>query len=286
MRWIVGIDLLDRSHGAVRMAAWLRSHYRGDSPAEFIAVHVVDERLRDSLKVMSEVLAEARRTLASAAARCGVPDPFTDVRVVLAPSVESGLARAATEPDIDGLVIGRVAPRDGHRLVRLGSVARKMLRDLPVPVMVVPPDLDDSDIGDGGIVLATDLGETSVAAARFSVRLANELGREVIATHMDPARDVSHDLLGDRTILASWTPRRTMADVQHWVQEHEIAVGRTRLVDDSVVEGLIAIAYHEKAAMLACGSRRLGTIDRIFTSSVGTDLARLAERPVLVVPSP
>jgi len=286
MRWIVGVDLLERSNGAVRMAAWLRSQHRGDSPAEFIAVHVVDERLRDSLKVMSEVVAEARRTLASAAAHCGVPDPFTEVRVDLAASVESGLARAATGPGIDGLIIGRVAPRDGHRLVRLGSVARKVLRDLPAPVMVVPPDLGDSDIGDGGIVLATDLYETSIAAARSSVRLANELGREVIATHMDPARDVSHDLLRDRTILASPTPRRTMADLQRWVQEHGIAVGGTRLVDDFVVEGLIAVAHHEKAAMLACGSRRLGTIDRIFTSSVGNDLARLAERPVLVVPSP
>lgn len=286
MRWIVGIDLLERSNGAVRMAAWLRGHYRGDSPAEFIAVHVVDERLRDSLKVMSEVTAKARETLASAAERCGVPDPFTDVRVVFAPSVEAGLARAVTAPGVDGLLIGRVAPRDGYRLVRLGSVARKVLRDLPAPVMVVPPDLADSAIGEGGIVLATDLDDMSVAAARFSIRLASELGREVIATHMDPARDVGHDLLGDRTILAAWKPRRTTADLQQWVQEHQLAVGATRLVDDAVVEGLIAIAHHEKAAMLACGSRRLGTIDRIFTSSVGTDLARNAERPVLIVPSP
>lgn len=268
------------------MAAWLRSHYRGDAPVEFVAVHVVDERLRDSLKVMSEVLAEARRSLASAAARCGVPDPFTDVRIVLAPSVASGLARAVKGQSAEGLIIGRIAPREGHRLVRLGSVARKVLRDLPAPVIVVPPDLGDSDIGDGGIVLATDLDETSIVAARFSARLASELGRDVVATHMDPARDVGHDLLGDRTILASWTPRRTLADVEQWVQEHEIPIARTRLVDDAVVEGLLAVAHHEKAAILACGSRRLGTIDRIFTSSVGTDLARLAERPVLVVPSP
>jgi nucleotide-binding universal stress UspA family protein len=285
VRWLVGIDLRERSNGAVRMAAWLRGHHRGDSPAEFVAVHVVDERLRDALLAMSEVLAQARRTLASAAARCGVPDPFTDVRVVLAPSVESGLARAAAAEGADGLVIGRVAPREGYRLVRLGSVARKVLRDLPAPVIVVPPDLGDDEIGDGGIVLATDLHETSIAAARFGARLAGEVDRDLVVTHMDPARDVAHELLRDRTI-ASRTPRRTMADVEQWVQEHGIPAARTRLVDDSVVEGLLAVAHHEKAAMLACGSRRLGTIDRIFTSSVGTDLARLAELPVLVVPAP
>jgi nucleotide-binding universal stress UspA family protein len=286
MRWIVGIDLLERSHGAVRMAAWLRGHSRGEPAAEFVAVHVVDERLRDSLKVMSEVTAEARRAVATAAAGCGVPDPFDDVRVLLAPSVESGLAGAAKAPGVDGLIIGRIAPRQERRLVRLGSVARKVLRELPAPVLVVPPDLVDSDIGDGGIVLATDLAEASIAAARFTGRLASELGRDLIATHMDPGGDVGHDLLGDRTILASWTPRRTMVDVEHWVHEHGIPAAGTRFAEDAVVEGLLAVAYHEKAAILACGSRRLGTVDRIFTSSVGTDLARFADLPVLVVPSP
>ncbi len=268
------------------MAAWLRSHSRGDSPAELVAVHVIDERLRDSLQAMSEVLAETRKMIASAAARCSVPDPFTDVHVVLAPSAEAGLARAATGPGVDGLIIGRIAPREGNRLVRLGSVARRVLRELPAPVLVVPPDLGENEIGEGGIVLATDLDDTSIAAARFTARLASELGRDLVATHMDPARDFGHDLLGDRTILAAWTPRRTPVDVERWVRENEIPASRTHLVEDAVVEGLLAVAHHEKAAILACGSRRLGTVDRIFTSSVGTDLARLADRPVLVVPTP
>lgn len=286
MRWIVGIDLRERSHGAVHMAAWMRAHYRGAEPAEFVGIHVVDERLRDSAKVMSEVTAAGKRALASVAEQCGVATPFTDVRLVLAPSVEEGLARAAASPGIDGLLIGRIAPREGRSLVRLGSVARRLLRSLPAPVLVVPPNLVGSDIGGGAIMLATDLGETSIAAARFSSQLASELGRDLVATHLDPERDVGHDLLGDRTILASWTPRRTLADVDEWVREHAIPAARTSIADDSVVDGLLAAAHHEGAAILACGSRRLGALDRIFTSSVGTDLARMADRPVLVVPSP
>lgn len=286
MRWIVGIDLRERSHGAVHMAAWMRAQYRGTEPAEFFGIHVVDERLRDSAKVMSEVIGAGRQALASVAEQCGVADPFTDVRVVLAPSVEQGLARAAARPDIDGLLLGRIAPREGRSLVRLGSVARRLLRSLPVPVLVVPPNLVGNDIGGGGIMLASDLGEASLAAARASSQLASELGRDLVATHLDPGRDFGHDLLGDRMILASWTPRRTLADVDAWVREHAIPATRTSIVDDSIVEGLLAAAHREDAAILACGSRRLSTLDRVFTSSVGTDLARLADRPVLVVPSP
>jgi nucleotide-binding universal stress UspA family protein len=286
MRWIVGIDLRERSHGAVHMAAWMRAHHRGAEPAEFVGIHVVDERLRDSARVMSEVIAAGKRALASVAEQCGVADPFTDVRVVLAPSVEQGLARAASHAGIDGLLVGRIAPSEGRSVVRLGSVARRLLRSLPAPVLVVPPNLVGSDIGGGAIMLATDLGETSIAPARFSSRVASELGRDLVVSHSDPERDVGHDLLGDRTLLASWTPRRTLADVDAWVREHEIPAARTHITHDGVVDGLLAAAHREGAAILACGSRQLGAVDRIFTSSVGTDLARLADRPVLIVPSP
>jgi nucleotide-binding universal stress UspA family protein len=37
--------------------------------------------------------------------------------------------------------------------------------------------------------------------------------------------------------------------------------------------------------MLVVGSRQLSLAERIFSSSVGSDLARLADRPVLVVPA-
>lgn len=284
MRWIVGVDLLERSDGAVRMAAWLRENRHAEPPPEFVAVHVLDERIREAA-TMRDVEAQARRALSSAIDRSGVEDPFTDVCVVLAPSVETGLARAVVGPRVDGLVIGRIAPRMGRSLVRLGSVARKVLRSLPVPVLVVPPDLAERDVGAGGIVVATDLGETSVAAALFAARLASGLQRPLIAAHVDPSQDVGRDLLGDRTILAAWTPRRTLADVDAWVRAHDVPAHRTTLAEEGVVEGLLGVAQREDAAIIACGSRRLGTIDRIFTSSVGTDLARLADRPVLVVPS-
>jgi nucleotide-binding universal stress UspA family protein len=39
------------------------------------------------------------------------------------------------------------------------------------------------------------------------------------------------------------------------------------------------------ACAIVCGSRRLAVVDRLFTASVGTDLARVSDRPVLVVPS-
>lgn len=284
MRWIVGIDVRGRSRGTVQLAAWLRSHLRAASP-EFIAVHVVDERIRDSAKIVSEVVAAGERALADAAEHSGVDNPFSAVRVVFGASIEDGLTQAATAAGIDALVIGRIARRDGHSLIRLGSVARRLLRRLPAPIVVVPPDLMATDIGGGAVTLATDLGPTSLEAARFATRLARGLTRDLLVTHVDPYSDVGRDLVGDAAILAAWRPRATGAEVDQWVREHGIPAARTSISEAGVVEGLLEQAKLADAPLLVCGSRRLTATDRLFTSSVGTDLARVADRPVLIVPS-
>ncbi len=285
MRWIVGIDLAARSRGAVHMAAWLRANHIGEPGPEFIAAHVVDERLRDP-STTAEVTASAERSLTAAAADAGVENPFSSIRVVFARSPEDGLAAAADSADIDGILIGRAAPRAGGTLVRLGSVARRLLRRLPAPILVVPPDLDHASVGTGAAVFATDLGETSVAAGRAACRIARSLARDVVAVHLDPSSDVGRDLLGDRTLLALWTPVRTAADVAAWVRANGLDVTRAFVSHEGVVEGLLHEAIREDAPLIACGSRRLGTVDRWFHSSVGDDLARFADRPVLVVPTP
>jgi nucleotide-binding universal stress UspA family protein len=284
MRWIVGIDLDGRSAGTVHMAAWLRACHVGGTAPEFVGVHVVDERVRNSAKVMSEVIAAGERALASAAEQSGVASPFAQLRVVVAPSVEDGLAEAAAVANVDGVLIGRAAPSAGHRLVRLGSVARRLLRRLPAPVLVVPPDLTTDRIGEGAVLFATDLGPSSVAAGQFAGRIAAQTGRGLVAAHVDPDVGTARDWLGTETILAAWEPRRDIDDVERWLAEHEIPVARAEISREPVVEGVLALARSEDAPIVVCGSRRLDTADRVFTSSMASDLARFADRAVLVVP--
>jgi nucleotide-binding universal stress UspA family protein len=287
MRWLVGIDLHARSHGAVSTAAWLRAHLRVDpsqAPPEFVGVHVVDERFRESAKVMGALRRAGEEALARAAALGGDAELFRSLEVVMAPSAEDGLQQAAAEFGADAMILGRIAPRGGHELVRLGSVARRMLRRLPVPILIVPPDLERAAIAAGPVLLATDLAPDAAVAAGVAFRLARELGRPIVASHVDSLPDTNQSLLDEIWVQPPVTLRRTRADVEQWCAAQGIVPAQTLLSHGAVVDDLLEHARRVDACMIVCGSRRLAMLDRVFTSSVGTDLSRVTDRPVLLVP--
>lgn len=287
MRWLVGIDLHARSHGAVKTAAWLRAHLRADpsrEPPEFVGVHVVDERFRESAKVMGALRRAGEEALARAAALDGDAGLFSSLEVIMAPSPEDGLQQAAAEFGADAMILGRIAPRGGHELVRLGSVARRMLRRLPVPILMVPPDLERIAIAAGPVLLATDLGSDATAAAGVAAQLARGLARSLVVGYVDALPDTTQSLLDEIWVQPPLTSRRTRADVEQWCTAQGIVPAQTLLSHGPVVDDLLGHARTTDACMIVCGSRRLAILDRVFTSSVGTDVARVTDRPVLIVP--
>lgn len=287
MRWLVGIDLHARSQGAVNAAAWLRANLRADpsqAPPEFIGVHVVDERFRESAKVMSALRRAGEEALARAAALGGDAELFRSLEVIMAPSPEDGLQQAAAEFEADAMILGRIAPRGGHELVRLGSVARRMLRRLPVPILIVPPDLERTAIAAGPVLLATDLAPDAAVAASVALRVARGLGRPIAASHVDSLPDTTQSLLDEIWVQPPVTSRRSRADVEQWCAAQGITPAQALLSHGAVVDDLLEHARRADACMIVCGSRRLAILDRVFTSSVGTDLSRVTDRPVLLVP--
>ncbi|NJK31386.1 MAG: universal stress protein, partial [Deltaproteobacteria bacterium] len=78
------------------------------------------------------------------------------------------LLERAAMLELDALLVGRRARRDEDPIVRLGEVTRRVVRKLPAPVIVVPPDFGDDArdlLGSGPIILATDLSDHCIAAA-------------------------------------------------------------------------------------------------------------------------
>jgi nucleotide-binding universal stress UspA family protein len=284
MRWTIGLDLGERSRGALELASWLRSCSREPAAQEFAAVHVLDERLHSLLRTdqLNDLFARAQRELSEAIARSHLAPPVIE-RIISADSPELGIESVAAATACDAVLIGRIAPHDGRQLVRLGRVARRLLRRLPKPVVVAPPDLSSTALGRGPILLATDLGPSSVPAAAFARRLAAEVQRQIVVVHVDPMVDVVPTFWGDPVVLT--LPHRVPADVDAWAQSVELGSARTRLAEGRLVENVLDIAKLEDSPLIICGSRGLGTFDRIFVSSSGLDLARLADRAVVVVPS-
>lgn len=281
-RWIVGLDLSARSHGALVFSAWMR---RAESPAErpsLVGVHVLESWAAHYLPVGRE---EYVRSVRSVAERhmAEVGGVFDDVEVVEAARAEDGLAGAAQRGD--AVVIGRSAARESHAFVRLGRVARRVLRQLPAPVFVVPPDLSPSALS-GPIMLAVDLGESSAAAIEAAVRLARAHARPLVLAHAGEPRHA--DLLDE--LDPRWAAARELfrggveREFAAWAEAKGLGSLRRVLEFGAPPETLARIAAQEQAAVVVVGSRRLSTAERIFTTSTASALAGLCTCPVAVVP--
>jgi len=271
--WILGLDLGERSRGAVCFADWLAG------PEHTLAVHVLEMWTRPYIH--ADVASATREVVVRLAGELHVPPP-TRMTVIDADTAEAGLVRAAE--GAAGLVIGRAAGHDEQMIRALGPVARHVLRSLPCPVVVVPRDL--TSVAPGPIVLATDLDAASEAAVGFARELAARHGRELMVAHI--VEDRTSTLIDDadpywQRARESYREEREQS-VHRWMAERAL-IGHPRVTQGGVVEELSKLAAATRAAMVVVGSRRLGAIGRIFLGSTASALAGRAPCPVAVVPS-
>ena len=137
MDWLVGMDLSDKGQGALGYARWLEEAL--PESERFVGVHVLEEaELRQLLRYHH--LAELEQKAADAAERVveelGATQVLAERRVICGRSAEQALIDLGHQGDVRALVIGRQARRGEKRVVRLGRVARRLLRTLPSPVVV------------------------------------------------------------------------------------------------------------------------------------------------------
>ena len=284
MRWLVGVDLRQRSGGAVAFARGLVRHGKGH---QAVAAHVIEDHARAVLSEYdpkaAEVLPERVESLLEPLSSDAT---FRDVGSIPATAAEDGLAVAARENECDGYILGRRVPAQGRGLVRLGRVARRMLRTLELPTIVVPPDLGDDLSLDGPILLATALSESCAGAASLAAYLGQSLDVDVLATTIVPSRQALAPYLwidGEVEVSeAALRPSREAQDV--WLSEHGLGDARRSVVEGSAEAQILDIAKVSGASMIVIGSRRLTTAERIFTSSLGSDLGAFSPIPVAVVP--
>jgi len=279
--WLLGLDLGPRCSGARQFARLLREQLHMRVVGVFVSemwqyalppgeVTTVALSLRD----------EAERLLVSLNA--GKPGAAVDAtQIVDDIDAETGLTKAAREAA--GVVIGRRVTTP-NAWARLGRVARRLLRRLPAPVIVVPPELA-SDEFTGPVMLATDLSERSAAAARFAVAFARKLGRPLACVHVgQPRWDGSYGLLEPRRDELRATYREaTERATREWATRHCPDATLTYEYGDPV-ERLTALARHTRPSLLVLGSGRLGMVDRIFTGSTASSVAAIAPCAVAVVP--
>lgn len=283
--WVVGIDLHHRSDGAVRFAAWLRER----AGLSLVGVHAAPSEALDELERFegrARVQARLQTEAELALTQTGTREAFAAVEVVEAEQAAEGLARARADRSAEGLIVGRKAARDGTDLIRLGSVARRLLQKLVAPTFVVPPDLDPAQLGEGPVVVAVTPAEASLGALQVGVALAAALGRPVAFVRTINIPDEYAQIYWSGDALAEFKAQRLKVAEERtsaWLAEHGHAGPLTVRYGDEVEE-ILAAAAELRAPVIVSGSRLLSRLERLVALSVSSELAARAAVPVLVVP--
>lgn len=290
MKWIVGLDLRPHSQGAIKFAAWLSRTSTAEGGEHLVGVHVLEEaHLQAALRYhhLDELVSGAREAADMVVSRAGAEDQLDEIHVVQGGTAERSLEAARIYHHAHGMIIGRYAKREGRSLLRLGRVARRVLRHLATPAVVVPPDYDPETRAAGPVVASVNLAEDVDAAVEFAASMAERLGRDLVLVHVVPLphdygahyipkeslEKISreHQEEGERA-LADWASVRGYHDAERLV------------VQGGVTETLLDTAETKGACLLVSGSRCLSTLERLLLTSIGTELAATAPCPVAIVP--
>jgi nucleotide-binding universal stress UspA family protein len=297
-QWGIGVELAEDHLGPVRFAATLTQNRPEDLA---LGLHVVPDHQRLHPFVTHEDAVEihkrAIRHVTEVMAKEGLEGERVRVELIEDDEISRGLGEAADRLRLDALIIGRRAKRDEDPIVRLGEVTRRVLRRLPTPVIVVPPDYGqsraenqggsaDRGLGEGPVILATDLSDHAGPAARFAQELALRLDRELLLVHGTQAFHwgVSYIPAATMDQLQAQARKAAAHKLEQWAAQLGITGARTHVFMGDPAKQLLQLAYTEDAAMLVTGSRMLGPIERLFLASVSSEVAAAASCPVAVVP--
>ncbi len=287
MRFVVGIDLRAHSHGAINFAAWLREHAQTGSMV-IDGLHVIESGLLElpAVQPQVELVDDARKATQAALRARQAEAAFSSVDVIEARDVIDTLATAGQLAGTTGIIIGRRAA-EGEAWIRLGKVGRRLLRRLDAPTFVVPPDLEKEQIGAGPIICAVTLDEAGVAVAKFGEGLGEAIGRRTRLVHVIDSGDpvgVMYLPPGAWDDLQKRQREAGQAALQNWRDAAGLSA-YTLLAQGQTVPKLLTAARELDACMILCGSRKLGLVERAWSSSIGSTLAAGAHLPVGVLPS-
>jgi len=288
MKWIVATNLRDDSRGALEFAAWVHATARDAQAQPTTALSVIRDggdflNVPSGRQLMVQRIEEAAREfIAQTPAR----DAIEGVQVEVAANVATNLSETA-KAQAAALVLGRAAPRENTRLVRLGSIARRALRQLAGPTVIVPPDWTAEIAGDGPVMVAVDASASSLAALAFAEALATAVARPLLAVQAIQGLDGLGTAFLPAAEVASSREQhrqREIDELSAFLAEHGHASLAVRSEPGPTLHTLLDVADDVHAAAIVCGSRRLTLAERIFSASVGSELASFAEIPVAVVP--
>lgn len=208
--------------------------------------------------------------------------------------VEQILARAARHR-MDLIVIGTHG-LSGFTRLTLGSVAEKVLRQAPCPVMTVPPGgRGTSVLPFRRIVCAVDFSEWSLASLDLAASLARDCGAVLNVVHVvewpwpEPPAPAFDDLPAPQRSALLEFRRYTSSGASSRLKDvvREVVAGRcqvaTTVADGKPYVELVRIALEAQADLIVAGVHGRSTFDLTMFGSTANQLVRHAACPVMTI---
>jgi nucleotide-binding universal stress UspA family protein len=208
------------------------------------------------------------------------------------PAAEAILARAAA--DRTDLIVMGTHGRSGVPRLLLGSVAERVLREAPCPVLVVPRAGADAARAVGArvarVLCAVDFSDAAMHSLEYATSLAQHAHVPLTILHVveplpELPADVHETIGGGPASLTAYVAAAT-EDRRRRLDEAAADVGsssavETRLASGSPAREILRAAGTDTDNVIVMGVHGRRAADRLFFGSTAQDVVRHAPFPVL-----
>ena len=192
---------------------------------------------------------------------------------------------------IDLVVMGTHGLGGFERLV-MGSVAEKLVRKAPCPVLTVAPPAENraqtTPIRYDRVLCPVDFSDTSTRALEYGLSLAESPRSEVTLLHV--VEEAAHSFLPpEKQVELAELQRGALEEVERRLQSllpsnvRDFCTPRVVARRGRTYEQILALAQEQSADVIVLGVRGHGLVERLLLGSVTSRVVRSAECPVLTV---
>lgn len=237
------------------------------------------DETRDELTERGQAITSAVRDVASNA---GLE---TTVEVIeTTDSIHETLVEYTTDHDIDLLAMGTSSPSGLSRFL-MGSITRRTLRAVDVPVLTVNPDTSPSSRVES-ILLPTDGSAGAEAAAEYALDLAEALDASLHVINVVDVTGPWETLESDQLISSfEMAGQEAVDSVLERSEQLDISSVQASVLDGSPSEVTIEYATDKNLDLIVMGTHGRSGLDRVLLGSVAERVIGHAIQPVVTAKS-
>jgi nucleotide-binding universal stress UspA family protein len=297
-RILCPVDFSDHSKRALDHALTIAAWYDSTvtvlhvSPVMLVAAYVSGSGLPAYATMSSDMRDALKQSLCRFAGHHAGAAARQEFEIAEGSTAETILARVSALP-ADLVVLGTHG-RSGFERWVLGSVAERVLRLAPCPVLTVPRAAGEAaPILFRRIVCAIDFSDCSMYALDYATSLAQQAHAQLTVVHVielppDIPREVHETVLAGPRSLREYIK---LAEEEGRARLNDAVVDRvpaSAIVDQVLAAGkpsreILRVAAEHCADLLVLGVHGRGALDRMFFGSTTQHLVRQATWPVLTL---